>query len=763
METTATTFDTEFIDDKIENQPYLNPFTQEALNEWFKANDSIKPIFEPREEWSKREAILEKDSSDENKQTLYLPKDLNLFEMIDVIKVVDEDTFTDNPEKAKQGSEKIENLAETFKKAGVYIDSNKSSLTEGEDIATELSRKFYNYGLSLELRTKKENEPIQQIVLSEGDKRELDKWLIGKERYYKVMGRLGPNPSQEDIRQERARHFRGYFKALSLVGSKGDGEKPWERGLGPVAKIHEATKSGIEREISQPDTEIYRTGLTRGIEKLKTGIKAPMTPKELWNISEDITGRDLTNERQRLYDKLEIPKLKKELEDIRREGNIEEIAEKEFKIAETIRTAINYGYQFEISANNPSEIIKDEYLNCLGSTLLGTSLLDDVGIKYLFVNPPGHVMTFLVTSNRKLYCQDFTPGGAHFNGHVMNGRFFKNNPDILALAENLDSFNVEFQGIYGYGLSLEYLGTNTVIFNISKSSNMLMVPLMNNIALSLSDIGKDKKAVEIYKKAIELNPKAFITYLNLTVSLYKLERYEEAIEVCKKAIELNPNDSLLYNNLGNTLFNLKRYEEAVEVYKKAVELNPDNSSLYKNLGNVLVILERYKEAAEVYKKAIELNPNDSLLYNNLSAALCELGQYEEAIEVCKKGIEINPNYSGLYKNLGAALFNLERYEEAVEMYNKAVELDPNDSLLYSNLGNVLVILERYEEAVEMFKKAIELNPNDSSLYKNLGNALYKLGQYEEATKMYKKGLDISPDDIMLKSALDNILKMSRKT
>ena len=72
--------------------------------------------------------------------------------MIDIVSVVDKDTFSNNPELSTQGVEKIEKLAETFKKAGVYINENIKDIdiNKGKEIAEKLSKKFFNYGLSLE-------------------------------------------------------------------------------------------------------------------------------------------------------------------------------------------------------------------------------------------------------------------------------------------------------------------------------------------------------------------------------------------------------------------------------------------------------------------------------------------------------------------------------------------------------------------------------------------------------------------------------------
>ena len=585
MEITEERFNTEFVDRKIETQPYLDSTTRGALTAWFEANDSIEPVFVDREEWEKRKeegTILgEELDEDDDKRRLYLAEDLNIFEMIDVVSAVDKDTFKDNPELATQGVEKIQKLAETFKKAGVYIDQSISYVDKGRDIAEELSKKFFNYGLSLESKTKVEGEAIPPTVLSESEKRELDKWLIGKELYHKIMDRLGPSPSQEDIDRQRRKYFRGYFQALSA-----------RKSIALAERIQKATERGIESKLDEPDIEMYKVAFRRGEERLKEKMKIPLTTKNLLKEIGDFVDRDLTKKYQKLYKYLEIPRLREDLAEVRSRGNIEEISEKEFEIAKWVREEINK-YQYDDDAHNPSEIIKDDYLNCLGSTLLGTSLLDEVGIKYLFVSPPGHAMTFLVTSDRKLYWQDFTPGYDPRDGMEVVGSMFKANPDILKLAENFDSFNIvsKFDSTY---------------FNVSSSTDAKISALMNNLGGTLNE----------------------------------LERYKEAIEVYRKGIELNPNDSVPYNGLGNAFYRLRRYKEAIEVYRKGIELNPDDSDLYNNLGNAFCKLRRYEEAIEVYRKGIELNPNNPLLLFNLSDALDQVGRYDQANEMVGKAINI---------------------------------------------------------------------------------------------------------------------------
>ncbi|MBP8978887.1 tetratricopeptide repeat protein [Candidatus Dojkabacteria bacterium] len=590
METTETTFNTEFIDNAVEKQPYLDTPTQGALEKWCKANDSIMPVFVDREEWAKRKeegTILEIQSNKRgvDKHNLYLANDLNIIEMIDIVSAVDKDTFKDNPELATQGIEKIQKLAETFKKAGVYIDQNIDYVNEGKKIAEELSKKFFNYGLSLEGRIMEiigKDESTIPTVLSESEKRELDKWLIGEEIYYNVMSRLGPNPSQEDIDRERGRYFRGYFKALSAKGFKSN---DFERSDGLAAKIQGETRNGILRELNKADG-VYEAIFRRGEKELMEGMKVPLTSKNIWEKLGNIAKTIFQVDRQKLYDYLEIPRLKEELAEVRSRGNLWEISETEYKIAGKIRREVNR-YQYRGDAMKPSKIVKNNYVNCLGSTLLGTSFLDEVGIKYLCVTPPKHSMTFLVTSDRRLYWQDFTPSGDSYNGWKVIEGFFEGNPNILKLAENFSSFDIVYR-------------TTRERYNISSSMDGKISTLLGNLGVILSQKGRDKEAVVMFKKALELNPKESFYYNALGMSLGQTERYREAKEMLDKAIELDPTDYLPYYSLGFIFADLKKYNHAVKALKKGLELDQESSRLskllLKQLCNVLERLNKYEES-----------------------------------------------------------------------------------------------------------------------------------------------------------------------
>ena len=58
-----------------------------------------------------------------------------------------------------------------------------------------------------------------------------------------------------------------------------------------------------------------------------------------------------------------------------------------------------------------------------------------------------------------------------------------------------------------------------------------------------------------------------------------------AIADLDKALELDPKFALAYMNRGNAKIELKQYTEAIADYDKAIELEPNFAPAYTNRGN----------------------------------------------------------------------------------------------------------------------------------------------------------------------------------
>ena len=105
-----------------------------------------------------------------------------------------------------------------------------------------------------------------------------------------------------------------------------------------------------------------------------------------------------------------------------------------------------------------------------------------------------------------------------------------------------------------------------------------------------------------FEKSINLLPtSAYVPdatkYLSQTY--LKLEQPEKAIDAYKRGIELNRDRDDLLLDLGNLFYAEDRFEEALTQYKEAVRLNPTASTSHYSLGQGFLKLEKFKEAEEL--------------------------------------------------------------------------------------------------------------------------------------------------------------------
>jgi tetratricopeptide (TPR) repeat protein len=90
--------------------------------------------------------------------------------------------------------------------------------------------------------------------------------------------------------------------------------------------------------------------------------------------------------------------------------------------------------------------------------------------------------------------------------------------------------------------------------------------------------------------------------------LYDAKQFFDAIQVYHKAINLDPKDAEAYNLLGKSYYSVNDYGKAEMFLKTAISIKENYEDAYYNLGNVYYAMGKLKEAMDNYKKAISINP-----------------------------------------------------------------------------------------------------------------------------------------------------------
>jgi len=184
-------FNSHKISEALEQRPF-NDFTdQEFFAERCKIHDNLCPQFLQREE---REALDDHQILQQRKGQLllFLPQDLKLWEMMEIIRKVDYDTLKHKPEKQNERADQLYKLGGMFEKAGLYIANffPSDDKTQEAKLAQDLAQQFYSYGCSLQQKTKKSDVLPHNISLSEEEMSEVDQRLLGKKAYEKRLARL---------------------------------------------------------------------------------------------------------------------------------------------------------------------------------------------------------------------------------------------------------------------------------------------------------------------------------------------------------------------------------------------------------------------------------------------------------------------------------------------------------------------------------------------------------------------------------------------
>jgi len=151
----------------------------------------------------------------------------------------------------------------------------------------------------------------------------------------------------------------------------------------------------------------------------------------------------------------------------------------------------------------------------------------------------------------------------------------------------------------------------------------------NNQAITAYNAQQFKDAEQLFKKAIESNPKYAEAYANLGALYAKFKEYEKAIKLYQICIKLKPTYAGAYTNLGNALNKTDKHEEAVYFHKFAISLDNKSANHFSNCGSAYKNLGRFREAKEYYKKAISLEPNHINAHFDLATVLLQTKEYVE--------------------------------------------------------------------------------------------------------------------------------------
>ena len=107
----------------------------------------------------------------------------------------------------------------------------------------------------------------------------------------------------------------------------------------------------------------------------------------------------------------------------------------------------------------------------------------------------------------------------------------------------------------------------------------------------------DFKTAEIYcYKILSIDPNHFDSISMLASISAVNNNFNKAVELLKKAIEVQPKNTRALHNLGTAYKELGKLNEAINYYKQVLQIDPKHTIAHYNLGLVFHKLNEFKTA-----------------------------------------------------------------------------------------------------------------------------------------------------------------------
>ena len=218
--------------------------------------------------------------------------------------------------------------------------------------------------------------------------------------------------------------------------------------------------------------------------------------------------------------------------------------------------------------------------------------------------------------------------------------------------------------------------------------------LVQRVAVESTVAGTPKPPENL--KADELNESGFAALQSGNVPL--------AVQLLKKAVEVDPKHKAAWNNLGNAYLAQRDSKDAVTAYTRQIEVNPYDEFAYANMGRAYWLDRKYEDAVKAFHKQIEVNPLDRFAHANLGTMYAEWHKYDEAVPELEKAASLTPDDPLLQVNLGDAYLNLGQDEKALAAFDRAVEISATP-VVWNNIAYQLSLKNAHLDKAQQYAES----------------------------------------------------------
>ena len=157
----------------------------------------------------------------------------------------------------------------------------------------------------------------------------------------------------------------------------------------------------------------------------------------------------------------------------------------------------------------------------------------------------------------------------------------------------------------------------------------------------------------------------------------------KAVEMGRRAIEIDPKLADAHRWLGLSLLSIGSYDEAIAAIQEAARLEPGDANVCSSLGRAYWVGKGDLEAGIVHlERAADINPDLGYAHLQLGLLYALRGDHAEAEAACRRAIDLQERFVsgreglqivGAYTRLGYVQYLRGEYQDALHVFHQQVE------------------------------------------------------------------------------------------
>lgn len=285
---------------------------------------------------------------------------------------------------------------------------------------------------------------------------------------------------------------------------------------------------------------------------------------------------------------------------------------------------------------------------------------------------------------------------------------------------------------------------------------------VRGLAQNLLSDGQLDAALVQYQAIVEADPSDAQSYQHIAEIDRRNGHFDQALDALKKASALVQDSEEIPYNIAVIYEAQGRYDDAIQIIQGLVQKSdkPDSSAaaaadrtnrpiFLERLGNIYRETNRTQLAVDTFRKMIPLGDDSaSRAYQEIVETYRDAREWQAATQAAEEGAKKLPNDRGIQMTLAGQLADSGQPDAAIQKMKSLIDgKTADDRDTYVGMAQIYVRLKRFPEAEQAIAKALALasKPEDKDYVVFVQGSVYEREKkYDLAEESFRKVITADP-------------------